>query len=75
LKFAALLLVGTLWDIGVWYYCRDLQIYDEEEGEKKKSKGSINPVEERKVSDEALAAGNDLDEIRLKSVPARGCRV
>lgn len=28
---AAFITVGTLWDVGTWYYSKDVQIFDEEE--------------------------------------------
>lgn len=73
---AVCLFIGTLWDIGVWYHVKGLQLYDEEEdtSKKKKSKKTIDDVaEERRVSYNtmALMAGNDLNlsahEIRRKS--------
>lgn len=30
---AGFVLVGTIWDIGTWYYSRDVQIFDENEDE------------------------------------------
>lgn len=28
---AAFITVGTLWDVGTWYYSKDVRIFDEEE--------------------------------------------
>lgn len=31
---AGCVLIGTLWDIGTWYYSKDVQIFDESEDAK-----------------------------------------
>ncbi|XP_059481796.1 solute carrier organic anion transporter family member 74D-like isoform X2 [Neocloeon triangulifer] len=37
IPIVGLLFFGSLWDVGVWHYVKGLQLYDEEEGEKKES--------------------------------------
>jgi hypothetical protein len=73
--YSVCLFVGTLWDIGVWYHVKGLQLYDDEDiSKKKKGKKTLADVpEEGRVSYNtmALMAGNDLNlsahEIRRKS--------
>ncbi|XP_069675274.1 solute carrier organic anion transporter family member 74D-like isoform X2 [Periplaneta americana] len=36
------LIIGTMLDMGVWYYVKDLQIYDEKEEKKKKTEETSN---------------------------------
>ena len=31
---AAFVLIGTIWDIGTWYYSKDVKIFDDEEEKK-----------------------------------------
>jgi hypothetical protein len=34
---SAFVAVGTLFDVGTWYYVKDLQIFDEKESDEKKT--------------------------------------
>lgn len=44
LTAAGFVFIGTLWDIGTWYYSKDVKIFDDKEDEEDEEDGKTEEI-------------------------------